>query len=242
VNLRLASFLLAAVCSGVAIWRGWWPLGVAAAATLVAFVVLVRRHGRLSAAHRRAVLRRQLSQESLWRMARDWDSLPAREQPAVAEEHPYAADLDVAGHASLLALIDTTTTPVGGVRMLLGDRRLLPGGKAVPVARHSPERLLTELAAQDRAPVRGRQPPVPADEHDERDQGGGGGNAERPPAPPDRDPRAHRSQQEAGQAQVHHAVYRAGQLAGLAARVREPRLVRPCRVVRHPAGLSRGSP
>jgi len=118
VNLRLATFLLAAACAGVAWWRGWPLLAVPAAGALVAFAGLVVWHGRLSARRRRADLRRRINEEALLRLARDWDGLglPAADGLAAApppDEHPYAADLDVTGRASLLRLLDTTTTPVG---------------------------------------------------------------------------------------------------------------------------------
>lgn len=119
VTLRLVVFLLAAACAGAAWWR-WWPLlAVPAAAGLVGFVALVRRHGRLSASHRRAVLRRRISDEALLRLARDWDGLAAdaRTPEPPPEDHPYAADLDVTGRASLLRLLDTTTTPAGGAAL-----------------------------------------------------------------------------------------------------------------------------
>jgi hypothetical protein len=112
VNLRLISFLLAVACAGAGWWRGWSLLAVPAGACLVAFVALVVWHGRLSARERRAALRRQINEEALLRLARDWDGLPG---PVAVppDDHPYAADLDVTGRASLLRLMDTTTTPVG---------------------------------------------------------------------------------------------------------------------------------
>jgi hypothetical protein len=118
VDLRLAAFLLAAACAAVAVWRGWPLLAIPAAALLVAFAVLVRVHGRLAARHRRAVIRRQVNEEALLRMARDWERLPPPRRPvAVPPDHPYAADLDVTGRASLLHLLDTTTTPVGAATL-----------------------------------------------------------------------------------------------------------------------------
>src|SRR5207237_720366 len=81
-----------------------------AAAALVAFAALVAWHGRLARRHRRADLRRRIAEEALLRLARDWDGLaacPGGDAP-VPGDHPYAADLDVTGRASLLRLLDTT--------------------------------------------------------------------------------------------------------------------------------------
>jgi len=121
VNLRLLSFLLAAACAGAAWWRGWPLLAVPAGAGLVAFVALVTWHGRLTGRHRRAILRRRISDEALMRLSRDWDGLAASAGPGgpPPDDHPYAADLDVTGRASLLRLVDTTTTP-GGAATLTG--------------------------------------------------------------------------------------------------------------------------
>jgi hypothetical protein len=130
VNLRLAAFLLAAAGAGVAWWRGWPLLAVPAGAVLAAFVVLVAWHGRLSARHRCAAMRRQLNDEALMRLARDWDGLAAHAGPAEPppDDHPYAADLDVTGRASLLRLLDTTTTAVGAAA--LNGWLLAPAGPA----------------------------------------------------------------------------------------------------------------
>jgi hypothetical protein len=118
VNLRLATFLLAVAAGAVAVWRGWPLLAIPAAALLLAFAVLVRVHGRLAARHRRAVIRGQVNEEALLRLDRDWERLPPpRRTVAVPADHPYAADLDVTGRASLLHLLDTTTTPVGAATL-----------------------------------------------------------------------------------------------------------------------------
>jgi hypothetical protein len=142
VNLRLAAFLAAAVCAGVAWWRGWPLLAVPAVAAAAAFVALVRWHGALSARHRRAVLRRRINDEALARLARDWDGLPPAEA-AAPDDHPYAADLDVVGRASLLRLLDTTTTPYGA--SALTGWLLAPAG---PGAVRERQTAAAELAAR----------------------------------------------------------------------------------------------
>jgi hypothetical protein len=119
VHLRLLSFLLAVACGGVGLWRGWWLLAVPAGIAVLAFVMLVRWHGALARRHRRALVHRQINDEALARLARDWERLPAPggQLAPVPDDHPYAADLDITGGASLLHLLDTTTTPMGAAAL-----------------------------------------------------------------------------------------------------------------------------
>jgi MutS domain V len=140
VHLRLASFLLALVFVAAGIWRGAL-LALPAVLALVAFAVLVRWHGRLSSRLRRALLRKQLNDEALWRLARDWERLPVRPLAPIPAEHPYAADLDVTGRASLLGLLDTTTTRTGAAA--LGGWLLAPAEPATILDR---QRAAAELA------------------------------------------------------------------------------------------------
>jgi hypothetical protein len=116
-TLRLVTFLAAVALAGFAIWRAAAVAGVLAAALLVAFVVLVVFHGRLARRRRRSLLFARLNEEALWRLARDWERLPLRHDVRAGAEHPYAADLDVFGRASLFHLLDTTTSPMGTARL-----------------------------------------------------------------------------------------------------------------------------
>ncbi len=112
-NLRLGAFLLAAACAAAGIWQRQPLLGLPAAGLLVAFAVLVRYHGRLGRRRRAAGMRRQVNDEGRSRVARDWGALPLRHEPLADPDHPYAADLDLLGRASLMHLLDTTATPAG---------------------------------------------------------------------------------------------------------------------------------
>ncbi len=130
-NFRLLAALLAAAATAMSVWRGWPLLAVPAALALATFVALVRWHGRLAARHRRAVIVCHVNQEALARLARAWDGLPLRPSryAPVAPGHPYAADLDVTGRASLLHLLDTSTTPMGA--STLAGWLLAPAAPAV---------------------------------------------------------------------------------------------------------------
>jgi len=120
-RLRLTTFL-----SGVAlmVWAGAGdpPFGsavaVTAAALFAAFVALVVWHARVE--DRRAWHDALASASALGaaRMARDWNALPAPDTAGPDEDHAYAADLDVFGHASLLQLLAPGTA--AGRQTLVG--------------------------------------------------------------------------------------------------------------------------
>lgn len=65
-----------------------------------------------------------LNEEGRNRLAGDWDALPEPGPRPTELEPPFAADLDVFGHASLFSLLGTAGTPGG--RTLLGDGLLNP--------------------------------------------------------------------------------------------------------------------
>jgi hypothetical protein len=112
-NLRLLAFIACAACL---IWAVAQAAPVALAAGLVlgvAFVVLVRYHGSLGRARDRAAALRDVNLEAIERLARRWQNVPLRHTLQPDRLHPYAADLDVFGHASLLHLLDTTRTWMG---------------------------------------------------------------------------------------------------------------------------------
>ncbi|MDQ3349056.1 MAG: DNA mismatch repair protein MutS [Acidobacteriota bacterium] len=112
-NLRLLLFLLAAAALG---WGLWWRatlLVLAGLALLAGFAGLVAYHARLFSAWRRYDELWRISNEAQKRSARDWSGLPLRHTQTASRDHPYAADLDIYGHASLFHLLDTTGTGPG---------------------------------------------------------------------------------------------------------------------------------
>jgi len=110
--------LLAAIGATAAIlWlldRGVpWTLWVALAASAL-FAVLAARHAAVERRRERAVGRAALNHEGRARVERRWDALPAPWQPREPlDDHPYAADLDLFGHASLAQLAGPVRTPTG---------------------------------------------------------------------------------------------------------------------------------
>lgn len=118
-NARFLSFLLAAAALVWAELRGpeerIIPL-VTAGAAGAAFVALVVRHGRLKRQERRAAALWRAYDLAEKRVLRRWDELPPA-PPGPAGDHPYAADLDLFGRASLFQLVDPAGTPIGRATM-----------------------------------------------------------------------------------------------------------------------------
>lgn len=112
-NLRLLAFVAAAACLGWGVWRRAPWLGPPAALLCGAFVALVVHHGRLGRARRRFDELWRINDEAGKRLARDWDALPVRHTARAAPDHPYAADLDLFGRASLAHLLETVATGPG---------------------------------------------------------------------------------------------------------------------------------
>jgi hypothetical protein len=116
-NGRLAVFLLAVASGAIGAWRQLPLLAIPTGLLLFGFAVLVWHHARLRRARDRAALLHGLNQEALWRLARDWEALPRRHSMEPDPGHAYALDLDIVGRASLLHLIDTTTSPMGAATL-----------------------------------------------------------------------------------------------------------------------------
>lgn len=112
-NLRLAAFLVAVACLGWGVRVRSWPLIGVGALLLVAFLVLVRHHVMLGRARRRALEFVAISVEAGARRRREWEALPLRSAYRAGGEHPYAADLDVFGRASLFHLLYPGGTALG---------------------------------------------------------------------------------------------------------------------------------
>jgi hypothetical protein len=135
-RLRLATFFL-----GVA--SVWW-LGAIGAVFFVAFAVLVVRHARVLDRVTRAETALQLAHEGDRRLARDWNALPEVPPPASLDfdQHPYARDIDLFGHASLTKWLGPAATSDGARRLFEG--LLAP---APPADVHERQAAVEELAA-----------------------------------------------------------------------------------------------
>lgn len=142
-NLRLIAFVAAVGAVIWAIWiEAWWPVAVAAVA-LIAFVALVVRHRRLGRARWRAAILRDLNDEAERRVRRAWADLPLRHTFRATADHPFAADLDLFGRASVFHLLETIATPMG--ERTLRDWLLAP---AAPPDVRERQGAVTELAPE----------------------------------------------------------------------------------------------
>lgn len=127
----------------------WWaygdapPGGALAIAAVIASVALAIRHARIGRAKAAATVLATAAREAVWRHERDWERLPVRHATAPPADHPYAADLDLFGHGSLMHLLDTTVTPAG--RATLAAWLLAP---ATPSAVRARQAAVRELAGR----------------------------------------------------------------------------------------------
>jgi hypothetical protein len=105
----VASLLLILVRAALA-ETGWW---LAAGGWLLAFLAVLPWHERVIRRQRRAAALRNLNDQALHRLDRDWNHLPRPALPEATLADPRARDLDLFGHASLFHLLGTTHTPAG---------------------------------------------------------------------------------------------------------------------------------
>jgi hypothetical protein len=113
-RIRIGLFSLFVLCVVIATaspaWRTVALLTLAAAIIIFIVVAVIHDGVEKRRAHQNALA--DVNRESQDRIARNWSKLP---EPSVEvdPDHPYAGDLDLVGHASLLHLIGPPNTPAG---------------------------------------------------------------------------------------------------------------------------------
>jgi len=125
-QLRLLAFGVG-VGAAITLAGGWGPQALLAALLVVAIAAYLAAAARHRARRRLASwagVRRVVCEQGALRVARNWTALasPLTEPPP--RDHPYGADLDVTGHASLARLLDVTSAGPGRrtlMAWLLGD-------------------------------------------------------------------------------------------------------------------------
>ena len=80
---------------------------------LGAFIALAVRHAAVERRRERAAGLAGLNRDGRARVERRWNDLPAGWQPGGLDDHAYAGDLDVYGHASVAQLLGPVHTPTG---------------------------------------------------------------------------------------------------------------------------------
>ncbi|MCK5649792.1 MAG: hypothetical protein KAJ42_00375 [Gemmatimonadetes bacterium] len=88
-------------------------LRLAALVAVLLFVCLVFLHRGIKAAELWHLTLRDLNQEGLARLARDWEAMPVPPGMTPPPDHPYAADLGLVGKASISQLVGTICTAPG---------------------------------------------------------------------------------------------------------------------------------
>ncbi len=143
-HVRTAAFLLAAALVGLG-WLGGHVrlLYVAGGLVFAGFFALVTYHEHLLRRLQRDRLLRQINEQAIARMHRDWAKLPEIVVEIPAEHRSVSSDLDLFGHASLFHLLCTANTPTG--RQVLRDWILDP---ASPEEIGRRQRAAAELAPQ----------------------------------------------------------------------------------------------
>jgi hypothetical protein len=142
VHARLVTFVLAAVMFTVG-WRSGHapPWYLAGSLALCGFVVAVNYHDLVRTRMLRSRLMRQINEQAIARLRRDWQGLPETYVDVPPEHQVLGTDLDLFGHASLFHLLCTATTPLG-IRTLR-DWLLEPAQPGEVVRR---QKAATELA------------------------------------------------------------------------------------------------
>jgi hypothetical protein len=113
-RLRLATFLPGAAWLAWSLSRRAEPLVIIPGVVLLlAFAVLVVWHARVEERAAWFDALHVANLHAIARIAREWDRLPPADPPPGVEHHPYAIDLDLFGHASLMQWLGPAATAPG---------------------------------------------------------------------------------------------------------------------------------
>jgi len=119
-QLRLLAFVVGAG-SGIALLGGWGSRALTVAGLILggaAYGILANRHAERRRRASWAGVRRAVCEQGALRVARDWNALVPWTGEELTHDHPYAADLDITGHASLVRLLDVTSPGPGRLTLV----------------------------------------------------------------------------------------------------------------------------
>jgi hypothetical protein len=118
MHLRVAVFFVA-VAMFVVGWNSreprWWH--IAGCIAIGGFFAAVARHEYIRRQMLRNSLFRQINEQAIARLRREWKGLPETRVEVPPKHQAVAADLDLFGHASLFHLLCAANTPLG-IRVL----------------------------------------------------------------------------------------------------------------------------
>jgi hypothetical protein len=111
MNLRVATFVAAAIILALG-WKSGhpWLCCLTAGIVLAGFVAAVEYHEHVRRQLRRNGLLRQINQQAIARLHRDWMALPDVSVTAPPQHRAVADDLDLLGHASLFQFLNWAGT------------------------------------------------------------------------------------------------------------------------------------
>ena len=115
MNLRVATFIVAVAMFVLGLnnrdARLWCFVGAGVA--LAGFSAAVAYHDHVRRQLQRNGLLREINQEAIARLHRDWTALPETLVEVPPQHRATADDLDLFGHASLFQFLNMATTPIG---------------------------------------------------------------------------------------------------------------------------------
>ncbi len=118
MHLRVSTFILAVTMFVLGFYSrhvlAWYLAGCV---SIAGFSVLVVCHELIRRDMLRMGILRQINQQAIARLHRDWKALPKISVAVPPQHQALAADLDLFGHASLFHLICSACTPIG-IRVL----------------------------------------------------------------------------------------------------------------------------
>jgi hypothetical protein len=131
-----ARLVVAVAIVGLLIGMVWWHLPSAGWLGVIAlaggFIGLVMVHAAIHARKDRAGAALRFHERGLARLDDRWGDFPSTGARFLADDHPYAEDLDVFGRASLFQLLDVTETRFGEERLASWLSGSALSGKSAP--------------------------------------------------------------------------------------------------------------
>lgn len=165
-NYRLAAIVLGLVL-GVFLYRAYSPLAglTAGGLALVFFIYLALRHMRVQAWVRYTEALVQINRKGGERTAGRWTAFTDTGAEFRDDDHPYAADLDLFGQASLFQWINSTHTELGRQTLARALRQPADTSAEIQARQEAVAELAGQLAWRQRFEtegilVRGRLAPV----------------------------------------------------------------------------------